>query len=105
MCTPSSLRGMGLKVVGCGRQHERLWLGTVTASVVKQCKRFGHGAGLEKVQAAAGNIARFQLIFKLTSDVNDNYLHIHTMKGILVASRVNIPCVFLVAAKLAHPTT
>ena len=56
------------------------------------------------MQAAAGNIARFQLIFKLTSDVNDNYLHIHTMKGILVASRVTSPCVFLVAAELAHPT-
>ena len=50
---------------------------------------FGRGTGLEKVQAAAGNIARFQLIFKLTSDVNDNYLHIHTMKGILVPSRVS----------------
>ena len=56
------------------------------------------------MQAAAGNIARFQLIFKLTSDVNDNYLHIHTMKGILVASRVTFACIFLVAAELAHPT-
>ena len=55
------------------------------------------------MQAAAGNIARFQLIFKLTSDVNDNYLHIHTMKGILVASRVNTPCIFLVSRKAGAP--
>ena len=47
-----------------------------------------HAAGLEAVQAAAGNLARFQLIFKLTSNVDNNYLHIHTLKGILVASRV-----------------
>ena len=33
-------------------------------------------------------MARFQLIFKLTSDVNPNYLHIHTLKGLAVASRV-----------------
>jgi len=46
-------------------------------------------AGLDAVRAAAGNLVRFQLVFKLTSDVNDNYLHIHTMKGILVASRVS----------------
>ena len=46
-----------------------------------------HTAGLEAVQAAAGNVARFQLIFKLTSNVDNNYLHIHTLKGILVASR------------------
>ena len=65
----------------------------VTAYILKRWRGVGHGAGLEKVQAAAGNIARFQLIFKLTSDVNDNYLHIHTMKGILVASRVSFsPC-------------
>ena len=62
-----------------------------------------HDAGLEKVQAAAGNIARFQLIFKLTSDVNDNYLHIHTMKGILVASRVTFPCISLVPCKAGAP--
>ena len=44
--------------------------------------------GLESVAAASGNMARFQLIFRLTSDVNSNYFHIHTLKGILVASRV-----------------
>ena len=49
-----------------------------------------HTAGLEAVQAAAGNVARFQLIFKLTSSVDTNYLHIHTLKGILVASRVGL---------------
>lgn len=49
-----------------------------------------HAAGLEAVQAAAGNLARFQLIFKLTSNVDNNYLHIHTLKGILVASRVRL---------------
>ena len=42
------------------------------------------------MQAAAGNVARFQLIFKLTSSVDTNYLHIHTLKGILVASRVGL---------------
>ncbi len=45
---------------------------------------------MEFVQAAAGNLARFQLIFRLTSSVDDNYLHIHTLKGILVASRVGL---------------
>ena len=44
--------------------------------------------GLNSTKVAAGNLARFQLIFKLTSDVNPNYLHIHTLKGIAVASRV-----------------
>ncbi|EIE27691.1 hypothetical protein COCSUDRAFT_39286 [Coccomyxa subellipsoidea C-169] len=33
-----------------------------------------------------GNMARFQLIFRLTSSVNQNYLHIHTLKGIAQAS-------------------
>ena len=44
--------------------------------------------GLDATNVAAGNLARFELIFKLTSDVNSNYLHIHTLKGIAMASRV-----------------
>lgn len=44
--------------------------------------------GLNTTRVAAGNLARFQLVFKLTSDVNPNYLHIHTLKGLAVASRV-----------------
>ena len=34
---------------------------------------------------------RFQLIFRLTSSVDDNYLHIHTLKGIVQASTVSSP--------------
>ena len=39
-----------------------------------------------------GNMLRFQLIFRLTSSVDDNYLHIHTLKGIVQASTVSTCC-------------
>ena len=32
-----------------------------------------------------GNLLRFQLIFTLTSSVDPNYLHIHTMKVLVTA--------------------
>ncbi|BDA48491.1 probable lysyl endopeptidase at N-terminal half [Coccomyxa sp. Obi] len=35
---------------------------------------------------APGNMGRFQLIFRLTSTVDPNYLHIHTLKGIAQAA-------------------
>ena len=43
------------------------------------------------MQAAAGFLVRFLLIFTLTSDQDPDYMHLHTMKGILTASPVR-PC-------------
>jgi hypothetical protein len=49
----------------------------------------GHVAGLNKTDYRPGSMLRFQLIFKLTSNIDPNYLHIHTLKGIVQASRVS----------------
>ncbi len=35
---------------------------------------------------APGNLERFELVFSLTSTVDPNYLHIHTLKGIAQAA-------------------
>lgn len=45
-------------------------------------------AGLNRTSYVPGNLLRFQLIFRLTSNVDENYLHIHTLKGIVQASTV-----------------
>ncbi len=40
----------------------------------------------ENYTIAPGNMGRFQLIFRLTSTKDPNYLHIHTLKGIAQAA-------------------
>ena len=54
-------------------------------------RRVALRAGLNKTAYVPGNMLRFQLIFRLTSSVDDNYLHIHTLKGIVQASTVSSP--------------
>ncbi|CAL8463641.1 g3175 [Coccomyxa elongata] len=39
----------------------------------------------DEVTIPPGNLERFQLVFRLTSTVDPNYLHIHTLKGIAQA--------------------
>jgi hypothetical protein len=51
-----------------------------------------HAVGLNKTSYQPGNMLRFQLLFRLTSSLDPNYLHIHRVKGIIQASTVRCPC-------------
>ena len=57
---------------------------------------FLHAPGLNATSYQPGNMLRFQLLFRLTSNLNSNYLHIHRLKGIIQASTVRMsllsPC-------------
>ena len=50
-------------------------------------------AGLNATSYQPGNMLRFQLLFRLTSSLDPNYLHIHRVKGIIQASTVRT-CAF-----------
>ncbi len=52
------------------------------------------------MQAAAGFLVRFLLIFTLTSDQDPDYMHLHTMKGILTASPVRFACTVAMCMRL-----